>query len=212
MLGFSSKTEVNKRFRQSELYKVMNADKTVRADGKQVLAVTLANVLSPATLNFRTAGEVKEIYVFVLDLADRNIPSLFIAALDKAINLHTVFVLQSGGESMLYGAYKEPTDKGVRCSKYYSTQWQPTAPIVPIPSWVASIDDIYTAIIDELIPIAAREGEPTKDFVDRYETILRLHKEIAKMQALVDAEKQAKKRFELNAKLKELQILLEGLN
>ena len=209
MLGFSSKTEVNKRFRQSELYKVMNADKTVRADGKQVLAVTLANVLSPATLNFRTSGEVKEIYVFALDLADKVIPAVFISALDKAINLHTVFVLQCGGESMLYGAYKERTDKGNKCSKYYSTAWQATAPIIPIPSWVATIDDIYTAIIDELIPITAREGEQTKDFVDRYETILRLHKEIAKMQALVDAEKQAKKRFELNAKLKELQKELE---
>ena len=199
---------MNRRFKQSELYKVMDADKSVRADGKQVLSVTLTNVLSPATLNFRTVGEVKEIYVFALDLADKTIPATFIAALDKAINLHTVFVLQIAGQSMLYGAYKERTEKGVRCSKYYSTSWQTESPSVFIPSWVASIDDIYTAIIDELIPITAREGEPTKDFVDRYESILRLHKEIAKMQALVDAEKQAKKRFELNAKLKELQVAL----
>lgn len=37
---------------------------------------------------------------------------------------------------------KPRTEKGVRCSKYYSTSWQTELPSVFVPSWVASIDDI----------------------------------------------------------------------
>ena len=67
-----------------------------------------------------------------------------------------------------------------------------------------AMDDIYTAIIDELIPIAAKQNETTSDFVTRYDTIMKLKFEIDKKQRQVDNERQSKKRFELNDELKKL--------
>lgn len=211
MFDLSSKTQVNRRFRFTELYKMMAADKDIKADAKNILSVTLTNVISQETMNFTEQGKVKEIYVFEVELSDKTIPALFLSALDRAINLHTVFILRYGDERTLYGAYKEKAEKGVKVGKYYSTGWTSDTKPIPLPLNVNRIDDIYTAIIDELIPITARIGEETGDFVARYDKINKLKKEIEKKQRQVDTERQSKRRFELNDELKMLKRELENL-
>ena len=210
MFEFSSKTQVNKKFKLTELYKLMGADKAVKADAANVLSVTLTNVLNHDRLNLPEEGEIREIYVFELALGNKNVPSLFIAALDKATNFHTIFVLRSSREEMLYGAYKEYGEKGMKIGKYYSTDWAESK-LIPLPLNAVSLEDIYTAIIDELIPITARKEENTKDFVARYGEVVKLKKEIEKLQRLVDSEKQSKRRFELNDELKQKKKELEKL-
>lgn len=210
MFEFSSKTQVNKKFKLTELYKVMGADKAVKADAANILSVTLTNVLNKDTLNFSAKGDVKEIYVFEIVLSTKIAPSLFIASLDKATNFHTVFVLRYGSEEMLYGAFKEYGEKGMKVGKYYCTYWTAEKPIA-LPLGVNSLDEIYTAIIDELIPITTRQAESTKEFVARYGEVVKLKKEIEKLQHLVDTEKQPKRRFELNDELKQKKKELENL-
>lgn len=211
MFVFSSKTQVNKKFRFQELFKLMSADKAVRADAKTVLSVTLANVLSSDTLNLPEKGKVKEIYVFDIELSSKTIPALFISMLDKAINLHTIFVLHCDRKEMLYGAYKERTEKGVKIAKYYGTDWKDQSEQITVPLDVTSLDEIYKAMICMLIPLDAVDEENTSDFVARYEQVTKLKKEIDKLQRHVDAEKQSKKRFELNEQLKQMKIDLQQL-
>lgn len=188
----------------------MSADKAVRADAKTVLSVTLANVLSSDTLNLPAKGKVKEIYVFDIELSSKTIPALFISALDKAINLHTIFVLHYDRKEMLYGAYKERTEKGVKIAKYYGTNWKDQSEQIIVPL-VTSLDEIYKAMICTLIPLDAVDEENTSDFVARYEQVTKLKKEIDKLQHHVDTEKQSKKRFELNEQLKQMKTDLQQL-
>lgn len=208
MFDLSSKTYVNKCFKLPELYKLIGASKEVKADAANVASVTLTNVLNADTMNFAASDTVKEIYVFEIVLNDRTIPSLFLSTLDKAINLHTIFVLRHESQTLFYGAYKEYSEKNMKIGKYYYTEWTKDR-MIELPISVSSLDDIYTAIIDELIPIAARKSESVKDFVARYDEIKRLQKEIARLQRAVDTEKQSKRRFELNAELNRLKIDLE---
>lgn len=210
MFLLSSKTQVNKRFKLNELYKLFGASKEVKADAANILSVTLTNVLNKNTMNFTVKGDVKEIYVFEIALSSKTVPALFISALDKATNFHTVFVLRCDNDEMLYGAFKEYGEKGIKIGKYYSTDWAKEKQ-VELPLGVTCLDDIYTAIIDELIPITARQAESTREFVERYGEAVRLKKEIEKLQRLVDSEKQPKRRFELNDKLKQLKNDLENL-
>ena len=205
MFELSSKTQVNKKFRLTELFRSIQADKSIKEDTKNITSIILSNVLSNSTMNLSSQGVVKELYIFDVELSDKEIPATFIAALDKAILLHTAFVFHNNGKEMLYCAYKERTEKNVKIGKYYSTPWMDPANSVALPLNIGSIDDVYNAIIDYLIPIDARTEESTKQFVDRYETIVKLQREIDKLQIEVDSEKQSKKRFELNARLKELQ-------
>lgn len=211
MFVFSSKTQVNKKFRFQELFKLMSADKAVRADAKTVLSVTLANVLSSDTLNLPANGKVKEIYVFDIELSSKTIPALFISVLDKVINLHTIFVLHHDRKEMLYGAYKERTEKGVKIAKYYGTDWKDQSEQITVPLDVTSLDEIYKAMIGMLIPLDAVDEEDTNDFVARYEQVTKLKKEIDKLQSRVDAEKQSKKRFELNEQLKQMKKELDEI-
>lgn len=210
MFELSSKTQVNRKFKMSELYKVMGVDKAVKADAANILSVTLTNVLNKDTLNFSAKGDVKEIYLFEIVLNCKTVPTLFISALDKATNFHTAFILRYGNKTMLYGTFKEYGEKGIKIGKYYSTDWA-SERLIALPLGVNNLDEIYTVIIDELIPITAREGESTKDFVVRYGEVVKLKKEIEKLQHLVDTEKQSKRRFELNDELKQKKKELENL-
>ena len=210
MFELSSKTQVSKKFKMSELYKVIGADKAVKADAANILLVTLTNVLNKDTLNFTAKGEVKEIYLFEIVLNTKTVPSLFISSLDKATNFHTAFILKYCDKWMLYGAFKEYGEKGMKVGKYYFTDWAEER-IIALPLGLNSLDEIYTAIIDELIPITARQAESTKDFVARYGEVVKLKKEIEKLQHLVDTEKQSKRRFELNDQLKQKKKELKNL-
>ena len=211
MFDLSSKTKVNRKFRLAELYKMMGADKDIKADAKNIVSVILTNVLSGDTMNLSSDGKVKEVYIFDIELNSKTLPTLFISSLDKAINLHTVFILKCNDEQMLYGCYKEKTEKGVKLGKYYGTDWTKEKTPISLPLNVNNIDDIYTAIIDELIPITANQGEETSDFVARFDRINKLKVEIARLQKQVDNERQPKKRFELNDELKKLKKELESL-
>ncbi len=210
MFELSSKTQVNRKFKLNELYKVIGADKAIKADAANILSVTLTNVLNKETLNFSASGNVKEIYVFEITLNVKTVPSLFISALDKAINFHTVFILRYGNEVMLYGAFKEYGEKGMKVGKYFLTAWT-TGTLVALPLSANILDEVYAAIIDELIPVNARQAESTKDLVARYDEIVKLKKGIEKLQRLVDNEKQPKRRFELNDELKRKRKELESL-
>lgn len=210
MFELNSKTQANKKFKISELYKLIGASKEVKANATNISSVTLSNVLNADTANLPYNGDVKEIYIFDIVLTSKDIPNLFLSALDKAINFHTIFILRCENQELLFGAYKEYGDKAMKIGKYYSTDWAETK-IVKLPLNLSSLDDIYTFLINELIPITARENESTGDLVARYDEVVRLQKEIAKLQHSVDTEKQSKRRFELNDKLKVLKKDLESL-
>lgn len=211
MFELSSKTQVNRKFRLVELYKMMGADKEVKSDAKNIISIVLKNVISKDTMNLSSGGKVKEIYIFDIELDKKEIPTLFISSLDKAINLHTVFILHCENEQILYGCFKERTEKGVKLGKYYKTDWTTNTEPIALPLNVTSIDDIYTAIIDVLIPIEANVGEQTSDFVARFDKINKLKAEIDRKQKQVDNERQSKRRFELNDELKALKKELEKI-
>lgn len=212
MFELIDKTVVNKRLRFTELYKIMHADKAVKADGKSISSVVLTNVISPDTMNICAGEKVKEIYFFEFTLSSKTIPALFISALDKETCLHTVFVLRYENQSMLYGCFKEINGKKVKLGKYYCTEWLDVTDKKALPLNIATTDDVYKAIIEELVPLNISEGEGTADFVNRFEKISKLKKTIEKIQRQVDSERQSKKRFELNDELKKLKKELYALD
>lgn len=211
MFEFNSKTYVNRQFKMKDLYKQMNADKEVRTDGRIISGITLVNVLSNDTMNYRIKGNVKEIYIFEIGLTEKRIPSLFISCLDKAINLNTFFILKYGDEQMLYGAYKEKTEKGLRFGKYYGTDWNCDKKDIPLPLTISGMDDLYAALFNQLIPINAREGETALELIARYEAITALEKAVGQKQKRMNAEKQPKFKFEIYDELQSLKHELSSL-
>ena len=211
MFGLSSKTQVNNALKMAVLLKQINADKQVKENAKNIISVTITNVINNDTMNVAQKDDkVKEIFVVVIEIADKIIPSLFISAFDKKFEFQTIFVLKCKEQYMAYGAFKEYGEKGMKIDKYYCGEWQDDLTFT-LPLTAICLGEIYTSILATIIPITSRVNEAAKDFALRYGEVLRLQKEIDRLQRAVDNEKQSKKRFELNAELKELKKELKIL-
>ena len=59
MFELSTKTQVDKRFKMTELYKLIAASKEVKADAANINSVTLTNVLNCDTMNLPFGNNVK---------------------------------------------------------------------------------------------------------------------------------------------------------
>lgn len=212
MFGLSSKTQVSQVLKIPFLLKEIKADKQVKENASNIISITVTNVINNDTMNIaQNDNKVKNIFVIVIELESKAIPNLFISALDKKFELQTLFVLKYKEQYMVYGAFKEYTEKGMKVDKYYCSDWLDDLTIT-LPLTAGSLSEIYTSMLSKIISIMPRNDESTKEYVLRYGEVLRLQKEIDKLQRLVDSEKQSKKRFELNAELKELKNELEGLS
>ncbi|MDE6605743.1 MAG: DUF4391 domain-containing protein [Clostridia bacterium] len=211
MFGLSSKTQVSQVLKIPFLFKEIKADKQVKENASNVLSVTVTNVINKDTMNIAQKDDkVKNIYVIVIELNGKVIPNLFIAALDKKFAVQTLFVLNCKEQYMAYGAFKEYSEKGMRIDKYYCSEWLDDLTI-QLPLTAVSMSEIYRSVLSTIIPIKPRDKESARDYALRYGEVLRLQKEIDKLQRAVDNEKQSKKRFELNAELKDLKKELEIL-
>ena len=211
MYKFSSKTEVNKKFKLSELFREIGANKKVVEDAKTVKSVALTNVLSKDTLNLDVCDKVKEIYIFEIELSCSKVPQLFISALDRHIRLHTVFRLVFDGKECYGVAYKTVGSGSVSISKYYFTEWkdiQDQQENLPI---FYSIDDVYYDIITKTVGLSKREGEAVADYLARYDEITALTKESDKLERAILAEKQPNIVFELNRQVKEVRARINSL-
>ena len=211
MYKFSSKTEVNKKFKLSELFREIGANKKVIEDAKAVKSVALTNVLSKDTLNLDACDKVKEIYIFEIELSCSKVPQLFISALDRHIRLHTVFRLVFDGKECYGVAYKTVGSGSVSISKYYFTEWkdiQDQQENLPI---FYSIDDVYYDIITKTVGLSKREGEAVADYLARYDEITALTKDADKLERAILAEKQPNIVFELNRQVKEIRARINSL-
>lgn len=211
MYKFSSKTEVNKKFKLSELFREIGANKKVIEDAKAVKSVALTNVLSKDTLNLDACDKVKEIYIFEIELSCSKVPQLFISVLDRHIRLHTVFRLVFDGKERCGVAYKTVGSGSVSISKYYFAEWkdiQDQQENLPI---FYSIDDVYYDIITKTVGLSKREGEAIADYLARYDEITALTKEADKLERAILAEKQPNIVFDLNRQVKEVRARINSL-
>lgn len=196
MFTFSSKTNVNKKFKMSELLKQVTATKEIRADASCIESVVLKNVISPATINCEIVLPIKEIYVLEITVKEQKVPELFIKALDNVIKLHTLFNVRYGEYELSMLSYKLGTMKG----KYYQTNWETEDDCeTPI---VGSVPDMYKFILSKFLKYPPFEEENVEDYIKRYNQLIKLDFQVSKTQAAIAHETQSKKKFEYNARLK----------
>lgn len=205
MFQFSSKTEVNRQFRLSDLFNQMKASKEVKKDAFCIEKVILKNVLSPTTLNCESNREIKEIYVFEISVSSRDVPELFIKQLDNSIKLHTLFNVRNGEFELSMISYKLGNAKG----KYFSTNWE-SEEDYPVPL-VNNVPELYKYILSKFLKYPPLEAETPGEYIKRYNQIIKLDFQIGKTQSAIEHESQSKRKFEYNARLKEYKEKREKL-
>lgn len=209
MFEFSSKTQVNKKFKLFDILKQIKADKEIKTDAMKINSIMLSNVINAASLNTKVDDVFKEIYIFVIDLNKNEIPKLFLEALDKNIRLHTYFIFTYNDKIYTTMCYKE-IGKTVKLTKYYNHEFsKKIEKELPI---VNSVADVYKILYSYEVDIPYRDEESPSDFVKRINLIHKLQFQISKTEKAIQFEAQPKKKYEYHTRLLQYKKKIEELS
>ena len=209
MFRFSEKTQVNIQFKMLELFRTIKADKVVKADAGNVTKVTLSNVLSPDRTNMESSDNVKEIYVFDIELNSNKIPEKFIEALNKSINFQTLLTLKYNDKVKYIIAVKIIDDDKIKILKTFESDWQEEQ-LDDMPSSV-KLENIYKQMIAKLTLYPFKTSEDFKQYVDRMSAIKKQKSEIEKQTKIMNTEKQPNIKMKLNDEIKQMKKELQDL-
>ena len=209
MFRFSEKTQVNIQFKMLELFRTIKADKVVKADAGNVTRVTLSNVLSPDRTNMETSDNVKEIYLFDIELNSNKIPEKFIEALNKSINFQTLLTLRYNDKVKYIIAVKIIDDEKIKILKTFESDWQEEQ-LDDMPISV-KLENIYKQMITKFTLYPFRIDENFKQYVDRMSAIKKQKSEIEKQTKIMNAEKQPNIKMKLNDEIKQMKKELQEL-
>ena len=209
MFRFSEKTQVNIQFKMLELFRTIKADKVVKADAGNVTKITLSNVLSPDRTNMESSENVKEIYVFDIELNSNKIPEKFIETLNKSINFQTLLTLKYNDKVKYIIAVKIIDDEKIKILKTFESDWQEET-LDDMPSSV-KLENIFKQMITKLTLYPFRLDEDFKQYVDRMSVIKKQKSEIEKQTKIMNAEKQPNIKMKLNDEIKQMKKELQKL-
>ena len=209
MFRFSEKTQVNIQFKMLELFRTIKADKIVKADAGNVTRVTLSNVLSPDRTNMESSDNVKEIYVFDIELNSNKVPEKFIEALNKSINFQTLLTLRYNDKVKYIIAVKIIDDEKIKILKIFESDWQEEQ-LDDMPSSV-KLENIYKQMIAKLTLYPFKTSEDFKQYVERMSAIKKQKSEIEKQTKIMNVEKQPNIKMKLNDEIKQMKKELQKL-
>lgn len=209
MFRFNEKTQVNMQFKMLELFRTIKADKVVKADAGNVTKVTLTNVLSPDRTNMESSDNVKEIYVFDIELNSNKVPEKFIEALNKSINFQTLLTLKYNDRVKYIIAVKIIDDEKIKILKTFESDWQEET-LDDMPSSV-KLENIYKQMITKLTLYPFRTSEDFKQYVDRMSAIKKQKSEIERQTKIMNTEKQPNIKMKLNDEIKQMKKELQEL-
>ena len=209
MFRFNEKTQVNMQFKMLELFRTIKADKVVKADAGNVTKVTLTNVLSPDRTNMESSDNVKEIYVFDIELNSNKVPEKFLESLNKSINFQTLLTLKCNDKVKYIIAVKIIDDEKIKILKTFESDWQEET-LDEMPSSV-KLENIYKQMITKFTLYPFRIDENFKQYVDRMSAIKKQKSEIEKQTKIMNAEKQPNIKMKLNDEIKQMKKELQEL-
>jgi Domain of unknown function (DUF4391) len=191
MLIFPGRAAVGRIMPKEAFYKRLTLSSELREKFvSDVKRVVIEYKLAPDTLNFEKGGEITEILVLSIDLKKQDMDYRIVESIARQ-NLHKLLFLlkfQDQGQLALY------------YSKLYKTRWMPITDLT-LDARGLNLDNIWEGFIEQIalqkdvIPFDKRLSIAEK--LKKQDAILKLQKEIDKLERLSRNEKQPKKRFEL---------------
>lgn len=204
MIQFPSATAVGRVMSKEAFYKRL----ALSADLKEkfvtdVKRITLSNSLTAATLNLEPGTEISEILILTVELKKQEFDGRIVENIARQNKHQIVFLLR----------YEDKAQLAVYYGKLYKTEWVPPDELRLTAKGFA-LDDVWHGFLEQ---IALANAEFTMQNAElgideklaRQDVILKLQKEIDKLERLTRGEKQPKKKFELYQELQELKKRLE---
>lgn len=166
--------------------------------------ITLSNSLTAATLNLEAGNEINEILVLTVELKKQQFDGRIVENIARQNPHKLLFLLR----------FEDKAQLAVYYGKFYTTAWVPDDKIA-LQLKGFTLDAVWQGFLEQ---IALRDGLtevlPGEDFdtrLQRQERILKLQKEIEKLEKQTQREVQPKKKFALYEQLQRKKQELEEL-
>jgi len=205
MIQFPSATAVGRVIPKEAFYKHL----TLSSDLKEkfvtdVKRITISNSLTAATLNLKESTQISEILVLTIDLKKQQFDGHIVENIARQNPHKLLFLLRFDDKAQLAVYY----------AKLYATAWILYEDIT-LTAKGFSLDAVWQGFLEQ---IALQDGltkhNPDEDIdtkLQRQEMILKLQKDIEKLEKRTQSELQPKKKFELYGQLQETKQKLEEL-
>ena len=205
MIQFPSATAVGRVIPKEAFYKHL----TLSSDIKEkfvtdVKRITISNSFTAATLNLKEDAQLSEILVLTIDLKKQQFDGHIVENIARQNPHKLLFLLRFEGKAQLAVYY----------AKLSTTAWILYEDIT-LTAKGFTLDAVWQGFLEQ---IALQDGltkhNPDEDIdtkLQRQEMILKLQKEIEKLEKRTQSELQPKKKFELYGQLQETKQKLEEL-
>lgn len=199
MLGLPKATELNKKLPKTAVYAKLQMDTAEKAKiDADISRITIVNEVSATKVNIAPGEKVQAFFVLQVMLKRREFNERTLIVLSKLIPQNMVLLLEYDGLAKL----------AVYHTKLLQTPWKdPDSLSLAVEG--LTMDAVWENVIVQIGGIQVQEGNTLDQQIAQDEQKAKLEKEIARLQKQLWAEKQPKKKFELNFKIKELQKQLE---
>lgn len=199
MLGLPKATELNKKLPKTAVYAKFQMDTAEKAKiDADISRITIVNEVSATKVNIAPGEKVQAFFVLQVMLKRREFNERTLIVLSKLIPQNMVLLLEYDGLAKL----------AVYHTKLLQTPWKdPDSLSLAVEG--LTMDAVWENVIVQIGGIQVQEGNTLDQQLERDEQKAKLEKEIARLQKQLWAEKQPKKKFELNLRIKELKKELE---
>ncbi len=203
MLTFPRKAAVGRVMPKEAFYKRLTLTSEIREKFvSDVKRIVMEYKLAPDTLNVEKGSEISEILVLSIEAKKKDIDYRIVENIARQNSHKLLFLIkfEDQGQLALY------------CRKLYKTSWLPLGSL-KLDAKGFNLDSIWEGFIEQ-IALTNAECKMQNAELSIYErlkkqdTILKLQKEIDKLERLSRNEKQPKKRFELFTRLQGLRKTL----
>lgn len=159
-------------------------------------------------MHIDATATVPEIQIFRLVLKTPDVDFQVLSCIDKAIPFPLMFELCFEDRFQVVAAYKRPnlTDNSKwLISEYFCSNWQPAQQqCLPLPV-VLDLAVLYKHLLAGLVYLPSRLDENTDNWIKRTEQLIKLNRDINRLQNKLDNEKQFNRKVALHIELKQLE-------
>ena len=205
MIQFPSSTAVGRILPKEAFYRRLTLSSELKDKFvSDVKRIALSNSLTAATLNLEPGAEVGEILILTVELKKQEFDGRIVENIARQNKHQLVFILQYEGSAQLAAYY----------SKLYKTEWEPIDDLRLVAKGF-TLDDVWNGFLEQIAlraDIAADSSDADIDTrLQKQDAVLKLQKEIEKLERLARDEKQPKRKFIFYQKMQVQKSKLEEL-
>lgn len=204
MLTFPSKAAVGRIMPKEAFYKRLTLSNELKEKFvSDVKRIVMEFKLTPDTLNIEAGGDIAEILVLSIELKKRDFDTRIIEAIARQ-NAHKLLFLLK---------YEDQAQMAFYYNKLYLSEWVSLDSLI-LETQGLKLENIWKGYIEQIAlgkAFAKADELSLDEKLERQNSMLKLQKEISKLEKLSFNEKQPVRRFELYQQLQNLKSQLEVL-